>query len=369
MLDLAARLGARGFGRVEPNPVVGAVIARDGLVLGMGHHRVFGGAHAEVEAIEACRRAGADVRGATLYCTLEPCHGTGKQGSCCEAIKGAGLARVVYARPDPHPKGREGAATLRQAGIACDLSYASPSATRLSDPFVKRVTTGLPWVIAKWAQTIDGRIATRTGESQWISNPHSRRRVHELRGRVDAILTGIGTVLADDPLLTAREVPVRRAARRVIVDTHLDLPPGSKLARTARQAPTTLACDKAMAVAHIALERRTALEDLGVEVMGVPTRLDDRVDLELLLRTLVSHHGVSTVLVESGAALLGSLLASDLVDELRVYVAPMLLADDHARPAMMGLAVPSLGEARRFTLIRAKAVGEDVELRYRASRA
>lgn len=349
--------------------MVGAVIARDGVILGMGHHRVFGGAHAEVDALGACRAAGADVRGATLYSTLEPCHGTGKRGSCCAAISAAGIGRVVYARPDPHPKGRGGAGVLREAGIACDLSYASPGATRLSDAFIKRVTTGLPWVIAKWAQTIDGRIATRTGESQWISNSQSRGRVHELRGRVDAILTGIGTVLADDPMLTARDVKVRRVARRVIVDTHLDLPPGSRLARTARVTPTTVACDKSMAVAHIALDRRTALEEAGVEVMGVPTRLDDRVDLDLLLRTLVSHYGVSTVLVESGAALLGSLIAGDLVDELRVYVAPMILADDRARPALMGLAVPSLGQARRFSLVRARAVGEDVELRYRMSRA
>lgn len=369
MLDLAARLALRGMGDVEPNPMVGAVIARDGTILGAGHHRRFGGLHAEREAIESCRRQGHDPRGSTMYVTLEPCCRPGKQPGCAPAIIEAGIARVIYARSDPHEKGRGGAEVLREAGIHAELSSASPLASRVSDPFVKRITTGLPWVIAKWAQTIDGRVATRTGQSQWISSEGSRARVHRLRSRVDAILTGIGTVLSDNPMLNARGVPrVRRLARRVVVDTHLDLPPQCVLAQTASRIPTTIACDKSMAVAHIALDRREALEAAGVDVMGVPSRLDDRVDLYLLFKALVDAYGITTVLVEAGPGLLGSLLDADLVDELRVYIAPLILGDAQARSAFEGRVANSLGQGRRFALTRSRRVGHDVELSYLRAR-
>ena len=368
MLDLAARCAVRGAGLVEPNPLVGAVVVRNGVVIGVGHHRRFGGLHAEREALESCRRQGQDVAGATMYCTLEPCCREGKQPACTEAIVRAGIARVVFARSDPHPKGRGGADVLRAQGVEVELTGVSHAATRVSDPFVKRMTKGLPWVIAKWAQTIDGRIATRTGESQWISGAASRRRVHRLRGRVDAILTGIGTVLGDDPRLTARGVRVRRVARRVVVDAHLDLPAGSALVRSARVTPTTVACDKGMAVAHIALDKREVLEQAGVEVMGVPTRGQDRIDLEMMLRALVEHHNVTNVLVEAGSGLMGSLLAADLVDELRVYVAPLLLGDEQARAAFGGRVVQTLGDGRRFSLVRQKRIEQDVELAYRRVR-
>lgn len=368
MLDLAARAALRGAGDVEPNPLVGAVLARDGVVLAIGHHRRFGGLHAEREAIEACRRAGRDPAGATLYVTLEPCSHSGKQPPCTEAIADAQIRKVVYARSDPGVESGGGASELSARGVACELSTASGLASRLSDPFVKRAATGRPWIIAKWAQTLDGRIATRTGESQWISGEPSRRRVHRLRGRVDCILTGLGTVLTDDPLLTARGVRrVRRVARRVVVDTHLETPVGSRLVQSARAAPTTIACAKDMATSHVVTDRREQLEALGVEVMGVPTPVGGGVDLPLLLETLRSHHGATNVLVEAGPGLLGALFAQDLVDEAVVYIAPLLLGDAHARSAAVGRAVQSLAEGRRFTLLRHKRVGEDVELTYRRS--
>lgn len=366
MLNLAARAAMRGAGLVEPNPLVGAVVTRDQRILGVGHHGRFGGLHAEREAIAACRARGFDPRGGTIFVTLEPCRHHGKQPPCTEAIIEAGIERVVIARPDPHSESGGGAAVLRDAGIEVDYCDASELAIAISEPFVRRITTGLPWVIAKWAQTIDGRIATRTGESQWISGEGSRRRVHHLRARVDAILTGLGTVIADDPMLTARGVRrVRRVARRVVVDSLLDIAPEAALVRSADAVPTTIACAKDIAVAQIAVDQRERLEAMGVEIMGVPTRMDSRIDLRLMLRALADHHGIASVLVEAGPGLLGALFEADLVDEAVVYVAPLLLGDERARAVAEGRVAERLSEGRRLRLVRARRVGDDVELTYR----
>ncbi len=368
MLDMAARLGWRSHGLVEPNPMVGAVIVRDGRVLGMGRHRRYGGLHAEREALADCARRGEDPRGATVYCTLEPCRHTGKQPPCTDALIEAGVAGVVYACPDPAPESGGGAAVLREAGIEAHLSVASPLASGLAAPFVHRVRTGLPWVIAKWAQTIDGRIATRTGESQWISGERSRARVHRLRSRVDAVLAGIGTVLADDPMLNARSVGrVRRVARRVVIDSDLDIPLDSKLVATARQVPTTVICAQELLHVRLTEEKRNRLAVAGVEVLGVlgGAATAGWLDLRSALKLLVDRHDVTTVLVESGPGLLGSLMEAQLVQEAVVYVAPLLLGDELARGAATGRVAASLSSGIRFQLARQRRVGDDVELIYR----
>lgn len=354
---------------VEPNPCVGCVIVKGGRIIGRGFHARFGGLHAEREALRDCVARGASPRGATMYVTLEPCAHLGKQPPCTEAIFEHGIARVVFARRDPHKVSGRGAGILNAAGIACEECSASGAAIGVSEPFVRCVMTGLPWVIAKWAQTIDGRIATRTGESRWISNEFSRARVHALRARVDCVLTGLGTVLADDPMLTARGVArVRRVASRVVLDTHLAIPEDRAIVRSAREVPTIVACAKEMATAEMMTERRQRLESLGVRVMGVPTPMGGRVNLDLLLRALVEHLDATNVLVEAGPALLGSLFAADLVDEAVVYVAPMLLGDEEAASAAIGRAVESLRDSRRFRLWRVKRLGDDVELTYRRAR-
>lgn len=365
-LDLAARLGLRGAGRVEPNPMVGAVLVRDGRVIGLGHHRKFGGPHAEAEAIADAERRGESVRGATLYCTLEPCATAGKQPACAGSIVQAGIARVVYARPDQSPGKGGGAGILREAGVAAELSGLSRLATGLAEPWARGIQTGRPWVIAKWAQTLDGRLATRSGESKWISGEASRRRVHRLRARVDAVLTGIGTVLADDPLLTARGVPVRRVAKRVVADSDLDLPAAAGLVKTARETPTIVACDRELAGSTLTSAKREELGFAGVTVMGVPASANGRgLDLASLLTGLRRDHGVTTLLVEAGPALLGSLLEQDLIDEVVAYVAPMLLGDDLARAVASGRVAESLLHARRLRLWRTRVLGDDVELTYR----
>ncbi len=370
-LDMAARVAMRAAGDVEPNPMVGAVIVRGGEILGIGHHQRFGGLHAEREALADCARKGNDPAGATVYCTLEPCVHHGKQPPCTDALIGAKVGAVVFARSDPAEVSAGGIDVLRNAGIEARLSDASVMAARLSDPFIYRVQTGLPWVVAKWAQTIDGRIATRTGESQWISGPMSRRRVHRLRARMDAILTGLGTVMADDPMLTARGVRrLRRPCRRIVLDRDLDITDDRAIVRTAGDTPTSIVVNKDLLTSGIIETRREQLEQFGCEFIGVPEHLDSagRLRLDMLLEALAGEYGVTNLMVEAGPGLLGSLFEADLICEAVVYVAPLLLGDAEAMAAASGRIAERLSEGRRFELCRVKRVGQDVELTYRRER-
>jgi len=364
----ALRLAALGRGRVEPNPCVGAVLLRGGRVMGEGWHTVFGRSHAEVEAIADARRRARggmmeSMRGATLVVTLEPCCMSGKTPPCTEAVLEAGIGTVVCAMVDPDPRvaGR-GVAALREAGVAVRVGVREAEARRLNGPFVKRVTTGLPWVMGKWAQSIDGRIAAATGDSRWISGEPARRSVHRVRGEVDAIVVGVGAALADDPALTARDVPVLRVARRVVVDPLFRLPLDSQLARTARERPVLVAGAEAEGSDAAASARRTALERLGVETTSLPWRAAGELAIEPLLRGLAERGG-SRVVVEGGGGLMGSMLRQGLLDELRVYVSGRLLGDGGA-PAVRGVAPPRVADAVGFTLWRSRRLGEDVELVY-----
>lgn len=360
MLHRAARAAARGFGHVEPNPMVGCVIGRpDGTILGIGHHRRFGELHAEVEALDNCRANGHDPRGATAWVTLEPCSHFGKQPPCCDALIRAGIGRVVAARIDPNPVSTGGAARLRAAGITFEV-VPCEAALAVGGPFVKRMTTGLPWVIAKWAQTIDGKIADRHGGSKWISCAASRRRVHALRGRVDCILTAIGTVLADDPLLTARVVKPRRVATRVVIDPRLSIDETSALVRSARQVPLTIA---SAALGAKSIEKRDRLVALGVDVIEWPSA-DHQVPTKELLRVLHAERGVSTVLVEAGPGLLGRMFAEDLIDESQVFIGPTMLGDPGApSAARIGDAI-ALSAAKRMRVQRVQRIGDDVMVRW-----
>jgi diaminohydroxyphosphoribosylaminopyrimidine deaminase/5-amino-6-(5-phosphoribosylamino)uracil reductase len=356
MLEKAARLAVRGHGGGEPNPLVGCVLTDDGgRILAEGHHGRCGGPHAEIEAL---RRAGPRARGATAYVTLEPCRHTGRTGPCCDALIDAGVRRVVIARLDPSPEAGGGAERLRQAGIAVEL-LPCPAAERVAAPFAHRVRTGLPWVTVKWAQTIDGRIATSTGESQWISGGQSRRLVHRQRGRVDAVLTGIGTALADDPRLTARATRRRRVARRVLVDPELRLPADAQLVRTVDDAPLTIACARDAADGAAAASLRNA----GAELLPLATDGRD-LPLAALLRELVSRHEIAHVLVEAGPGLVGRLFREGLVNEAAVFVAPMVLGDASAPCAVTGLAPARLADATSLRLAHVHRRGPDVLLRY-----
>lgn len=351
VMQHALDLARQGVGLVEPNPPVGAVIVDDDLrPLAEGWHQQFGGPHAEIHALQA---AGESARNQTLYVTLEPCNHTGKTPPCTEAIIDAGLRRVVVATPDParHTAGA-GLQRLREAGIDVDVGLCEYDAQRLIAPFTKLHTTGRPFVHAKWAMSVDGRIATRLGDSKWISGDESRRIVHELRGRMDAVLVGIGTALADNPLLTTRP-PGVRTATRVIVDSRARLPVDSQLVRTCQEAPLLV-----VAGPHAAAERLDGLRQAGVEVLVLAEEEAGRPSLSTVMNELGSRQ-MTNVLVEGGASVLGSLFDHRLVDMVHVFVGPYVIGGEHAWPAVAGLGCEALADALRLVDAEMQQIGQD----------
>jgi diaminohydroxyphosphoribosylaminopyrimidine deaminase/5-amino-6-(5-phosphoribosylamino)uracil reductase len=333
----ALELAVQGEGKVEPNPMVGCVIVRDGRCIAHGWHRTFGGPHAEVEAVRECDPR--QLEGATFYVTLEPCAHHGKTPPCVDLLIASRPARVVIGTQDPFPSVRgKGIERLRQAGITVDVGCLLPDAQRLIAPFRKRIETSMPWVIAKWAMTLDGRIASRTGNSQWISNPASRAQVHQMRGRVDAILIGIGTALADNPSLTARP-PGPRTPRRIVLDRSLRLPIDGQLARTARQVPLEV-----WTSAKADPQRCEKLKQLGIQI-----RLFEQSPntLAALLRAIAGE-GVTNLLVEGGGAVLGTFFDQQWVDEVAVFIAPGVLGGRQAKEPVGGEGVPLASQQLRF---------------------
>ena len=354
-LDRAATLAVRGYGHVAPNPLVGCIVLdADGAFLSAGFHRKCGGPHAEVNALQ---QAGDRARGGTLYVTLEPCHHTGRTPPCTSAIVDAGIARVVVGCLDSHLLSGDGVAALEQANIRVDLVNHRAS-DLVTAPFRYRLDTGLPWLIAKWAQTLDGAIATRTGDSQWISSARSRALVHRHRGRVDAIMTGIGTVLADDPQLTARHVRLRRSARRILIDPDLQLPLDSNLIDTLPDAPLSV-----VASPTADASRRAALESRGVEVLTQAAE-QNVVPLRPALKTLASRHDLTNVMVECGPGLMRYLVKEDLVRELAVFASPLLMGDQEAIPPLRGRSPLRVIQATRLELCSMHRRDDDVLLRY-----
>jgi diaminohydroxyphosphoribosylaminopyrimidine deaminase / 5-amino-6-(5-phosphoribosylamino)uracil reductase len=346
----ALELAERGRGAVEPNPLVGAVVVRDGRAVGEGWHQRFGQAHAEVYALTA---AGAEARGAVLYVTLEPCCHQGKTPPCTDAILRAGVARVVAAMSDPFPQvAGKGADQLRKAGVPVEFGVGATAARRLNAPYLTLLATGLPYVHAKWAMTLDGKIATRSGDSKWISNEASRRRTHALRGRMDAVIVGVGTALADDPRLTARP-PRPRTTVRVVLDSRCRLPADSILARTAREVPTLVA-----ATAEAPPERAAALRAMGCEVL-TPPAADGRTDVKALLAEL-GRRRMTNVLVEGGSGVLGAFLDAGLIDEVHVSIAPRLAGGAKARTPVCGKGVEKIADALALAEARVELVEGDV---------
>lgn len=372
----ALRLARRGQGYVEPNPMVGCVLVQEGQIVAEGWHRRFGGPHAEIEALEQARQRGVDVRRCQLYVTLEPCAHHGKTPPCTEALVAARPARIVAAMIDPYPQvAGQGIARLQQAGLEVSVGCLEAEARQLNEPYLKRLASGLPWVIAKWAQSLDGRIATRQGQSQWISGPRSRRWAHRLRARVDAIVAGIGTVLADDPLLTARGVRLRRRALRVVVDPHLRLPVECKLVQSLEQSGSSAPAGVLVVVLSEVLKNQSdkaaLLQKKGVEFFALEesgrleTSRPDRPALKPLLRYLSERYQATNVLVEGGSRLLGAFFAQRLVDQVLVFLAPCLFGDPQALGAVSGLEPLEPTAALALELRGIQRLGEDLLLDYR----
>ena len=354
-LRRAIELAELGRGHTSPNPLVGAVVARDDEVLGEGYHAAYGGDHAEVAALGACA---ADPIGATMYVTLEPCCHHGRTPPCTDAIVNAGIKRIVVASDDPTDKASgRGLGILRDEGVDVEVvdGDVSHAARLLNQPFRKHARTGRPHVLFKSAMSLDGKVATQTGDSKWISGEQSRKLVHRWRAEADAVCVGIGTALADDPLLTARTPDATRQPARVVFDSEARLPPESQLARTAHDARliivTTRAADRS---------RLEALRAAGAEVVvaaggNEAERVTD--SLEKL-----GGLGIQSVLLEGGPRLAGSFLDAGEVDEMRIFIAPIAVGGRGARASLEGEGADSIEHARQARWVDMKMSGKDVLL-------
>ena len=347
----ALDLARRAEGRTRPNPTVGSVIVRDGVIVGEGFHPEAGQPHAEIFAL---RQAGEKARGADLYVTLEPCSHQGRTGPCVEAVIAAGIGRVFVGTQDPNPLvGGRGVAALDEAGIPVQVGILESECRRLIAPFAKHVSTGLPFVILKSAITLDGKTATSTGDSKWISGPDSREQVHRLRDRVDAVMVGIGTVLDDDPRLTTRLPGGGRNALRVVVDSRLRIPEEAAVLSVPSEAATLVVTTGAAAPDKVA-----RLREKGAEVLQVAGR-NGRVDTAALMSELGSR-GIQSVLLEGGSELSSSLLLAGLIDRVMIFVAPVLIGGDDGKGLFAGQGATRIADALRLNDIRVSRFGDDV---------
>lgn len=349
----AIALAQRGQGCVEPNPMVGCVIVRHGEVLGQGYHMRYGGKHAEIEAIDAC--GAAELSGSTFYVTLEPCTHHGKTPPCLDRVLAAAPRRVVIGLADPFPAvaGR-GIAALQAAGVDVCVGVQSNACRALLAPYLKRQLHQRPWVIAKWAMTLDGRLATASGESQWITGDRARAHAHAVRGRVDAIAVGIGTALADDPQLTARPSSVRLATR-IVFDRQGRLPVSSRLIATIDQAPVLVVVGP-----HADASRVEALRRCGVEVLATDSD-DETVAFDTVFRELAIR-GMTNVLVDGGPRLQGSLIDAGQVDEIHSYIGAQLFGGPATHAPNLGRGIQAIAAAQRFAIQHSEIVGEDLFL-------
>ena len=353
-MQSALELAAGGAGGVSPNPMVGCVIVKDGEVVGRGYHQRFGGPHAEVHALY---EAGDRAREAVLYVTLEPCCHTGKTPPCVDAILQAQVGRVVVAMRDPNPRvDGGGLSRLESAGVEVTVGVCEAEARRLNEAFVKYITTRRPFVTSKSAITLDGKIATRSGASRWITGEAARAAGHRLRHANDAILVGIGTVLQDDPQLTTR-LPGQRGVNplRIVVDSTLRLAPTAQVADVAQDRRTLVATTDQATDAHV-----RALQERGVEVTRLPACTDGRVNLDALC-TVLGERGVASVLVEGGAALTAALLEQGLIDKMVFFVAPKIIGGDGI--SVFGpCGVDTMEQALLLRDLTSRPIGGDVML-------
>jgi diaminohydroxyphosphoribosylaminopyrimidine deaminase/5-amino-6-(5-phosphoribosylamino)uracil reductase len=352
-MRLAMELAAKGLGFVEPNPAVGAVIVKGGRIIGAGWHKKFGGPHAEINALENCRRRGNNPKGATMFVTLEPCCHYGKTSPCTDALIAAKLKRVVVATIDPskHANGR-GIRQLRKAGIKVDIGTCEGEARILNAPFMKFASTGKPWVTLKWAQTIDGKLAwaNTSDKRRWISCEDSRKDAHNLRRRAGAILVGINTVLKDDPLLTSRPSHGKKPIR-IVLDSRLRIPLDCKLLATAKNVPVLIVTQSR--TLRTKAKKAKQIIGRGAELLGCSA---SRSNLNFLLWQL-SKRGIQHLLVEGGPTVIGSFLKENLADEIVVYIAPRILgASGNA-----GIAERP-DECVRLCCADVKRIGEDIRI-------
>jgi diaminohydroxyphosphoribosylaminopyrimidine deaminase/5-amino-6-(5-phosphoribosylamino)uracil reductase len=350
-MTMALALAARGAGYVSPNPMVGAVVVKGGQMVGQGYHQVLGGPHAEVNAIDD---AGENANGATLYVTLEPCHHHGRTPPCTEKIVGAGIRRVVTAMADPNPDVKGGGNDFLQSqGIEVLTGVKAREARRLNESFIKFVTTKEPFVVLKMASTLDGRIATRTGDARWVTGDAARNHVHRLRHAMDAIMVGIGTVKSDDPQLTARPAGQKGVDPiRLVLDTRLSMSKRAQMLNQASNAPTYVVCGPDASE----MDRRR-LTASGARILEASVK-KGRIDLNALMRQL-GRMGITSLLIEGGAQVAGSAIAADIVDKVIIFYAPKLLGGDDGIPMFRGQGTAYMQDAVAIQDMTVEMVEED----------
>ena len=362
----ALELSLRGTGRVSPNPLVGAVIVKDGRIIGEGWHAVFGGLHAERAALENCRSRGEDPAGADIYVTLEPCCHHGKQPPCTDALIEAGIRRVFTGSGDPNPKvAGKGIRILREHGIEVTEHLLEEECRKVNEVFFHYITTGLPLVVLKYAMTLDGKTACFTGASRWVTGEAARRHVHETRNRLSAIMAGVGTVLTDDPLLTCRLGGTGRDPVRIICDSSLRTPLTAKVVTTAREAPTILATccrDKEKQAPYIAAGCRI-LECKDPRPQDPPgtSPSGPRVDLRDLM-TKLGAAGIDSILLEGGSTLAWSALESGIVQKVQAYIAPKIFGGASSKTPVGGAGFPAPDKAVRLKNMTMTLLGQDLLL-------
>ena len=351
-MKAALRLARKGVGMVSPNPMVGAVLVRENKIVGTGYHHFFGGPHAEQYALKSAR---GEARGSDLYINLEPCCHVGKTPPCVDALIAAGIRRAFIGMQDPNPRvSGSGIKKLRAAGIAVEVGILERECRQLNEAFTKYITKHIPFVYLKLAASLDGKIATASGDSKWITGAASRKLVHRLRSEADAVMVGIGTVLGDDPLLTARLHPgARKNPVRVIVDSRLRTPPASKLLKTARVVPTIIAT-----IGNSAPGRTAAVKQSGAELLPIAAR-NGRVDLKQLMKKL-GQRGIATVLIEGGSELSAAALQDGIVDKVFFFYAPVIIGGQKAPPMIGGTGINKVSHAVKVRDLRYRKVGEDL---------
>ncbi|MGD0780380.1 MAG: bifunctional diaminohydroxyphosphoribosylaminopyrimidine deaminase/5-amino-6-(5-phosphoribosylamino)uracil reductase RibD [Dehalococcoidales bacterium] len=348
-MRLALKMARKGLGKTSPNPMVGAVIVKDDRIIGQGYHHAFGTDHAEVDAL---KHAQEDVAGATLYVTLEPCRHYGKTPPCTDVIIKSKIGRVVTGMLDPDPRMKgESVKLLNQNGIKTTVGVLEADCLALNEKYIKHRTTGLPYVTLKWAQTLDGRIATAKGSSRWISSPESLKLAHRLRATNDAILVGVSTVIKDDPELTTRLVKGRNPIR-VILDSTLRIPLDAKVLSNQKAAKTLIAATPRAAKAKLA-----ALQKIDIEVLVVPQDKDGKVDLTKLLQTL-GKRDITSLLVEGGGEVITSFLRLNLADKVVAIIAPKILGK--GTDAIGDLNITDLTKAYKLSFTKVYRSGVDI---------
>lgn len=348
-MTLTLELAGKGRGKVEPNPMVGAVLVKNGEIIGKGYHHVFGGAHAEINAIN---EAGDKCKGAILYVSMEPCAHFGKTAPCVDAIINAGIARVVIAVTDPNPiTSGKGIKKLKEAGIEVKTGIMELQAEKLNAPFFKLMQKGLPYVIVKWAMSLDGKISTYTGDSKWITSEESRNYVHSIRGQMDGVMVGINTVMRDDPLLTCRYKEGKNP-KRIVVDSRSSLPLNSHLLKTICDSDVIVAVNKSAPE-----ERIKRLEQFGCKIVCT-NNLDGHVDLKELFKKLAQMN-MTNILVEGGSRIITSVFEHKLADKLMVFIAPIIIGGEMAISPVLGNGIKKVSEAAEISEVVVKRFSND----------